>query len=185
MTRWTPAPAPDDTPDDMLLLKGGMTQLVACFLPRPGQNMPPGGMFLRSSNRAKTTFLNRYHHITIPSSPTENHFWPPSQKPQGWSFLVHFWPKIKQKKTFVPLLPLRQKSYRAKNGFVEDHFSRRICQWRSKIHSSSKTRDSWKKNDVKKNRKKTEYRWSHVWSENHFKNTNCLVYPSPRLVEKK
>ena len=84
-------------PPGMLLLKGGMTQLVACFLPRPGQNMPPGGMFLRSSNRAKTTFLNRCHHITIPSSPTENRFWPPSQKPQGWSFLVHFWPKIKQK----------------------------------------------------------------------------------------
>ena len=42
----------------------------------------------------------------------------------------------KWKSTF---LPLRQKSYRAEIKFIGGHFSRRICQWRSKIHSSSKT----------------------------------------------
>ena len=37
-------------------------------------------------------------------------------------------------------LPVCQKSQRSENYFIGGHFSRRICQWRLKMHSSCKTR---------------------------------------------
>ena len=48
-----------------------------------------------------------------------------------------------QKKSKSAFKPLRQKSYRAEIKLIGGHFSRRICVWRSKNHSSSKTARSW------------------------------------------
>ena len=61
---------------------------------------------------------------------------PKSHKVEVFWFI--FGRKLSKKIVRTTFTPLRQKSYRAEIKLIRGHFSRRICLWRSKMHSSSK-----------------------------------------------